>query len=63
MFVFQDKCQGTEEEKIVAEARFKEISEAYSILSDPQKRRRFDSGADLDDDFGGSSYPNLLVQL
>lgn len=31
-----------------AEARFKEIGEAYAILSDPGKRQRFDSGADLD---------------
>lgn len=36
-----------------AEARFKEVGEAYAILSDPQKKARFDSGADLDGGMGG----------
>ncbi|KAG2236342.1 hypothetical protein INT48_001406 [Thamnidium elegans] len=43
-----------------AEARFKEVGEAYTILSDPEKKARFDSGADLDGGMGmggGGGFP------
>eukprot|EP01061_Rhynchopus_euleeides_P020694 TRINITY_DN3360_c0_g1_i1.p1 TRINITY_DN3360_c0_g1~~TRINITY_DN3360_c0_g1_i1.p1 ORF type:complete len:489 (+),score=205.31 TRINITY_DN3360_c0_g1_i1:95-1561(+) len=40
-----DKWQSTsEEEKEKAEAKFKEIGEAWAILSDPTKRRKYDMG-------------------
>ena len=45
-----DKHANKSEEEIVeAEAKFKEIGEAYAILSDPQKRQRFDAGEDVEE--------------
>jgi DnaJ family protein C protein 7 len=44
-----DKNAGDEK----AEVRFKEIGEAYAILSDPEKKARYDSGVDLDGGMGG----------
>ena len=49
-----DKNQGlSTEEKEAAEKMFKDIGEAYSVLSDSQKRRRYDSGQDLEEGMGG----------
>jgi len=61
-----DKNQQDEESRLAAEGKFKDINEAYSVLSDPQKRQRFDSGADLDEGFGGFDGggidPNIIFQ-
>ena len=45
----------SEEEKKANEVKFKEVGEAYAILSDPKKRGRFDRGEDLD----GPSMPDF----
>ena len=39
-----DKNQGSAEEREIAEKKFKDISEAYNILSDEKKRRQYDMG-------------------
>lgn len=39
-----DKNQGSAEEKEIAEKKFKEISEAYNVLSDEKKRKQYDMG-------------------
>lgn len=52
-----DKNSGSEEERVLAEKTFKDIGEAYALLSDPQKRDQYDSGMDLQDiESGGHGF-------
>lgn len=52
-----------------AEKMFKDVGEAYAILSDPQKKQRYDEGADIEDlenggGFGGHGVdPNDIFRM
>lgn len=53
-----DKNSGSEAEKAKAEKMFKDINEAYVILSDENKKARYDSGVDVEDiEGGGGGFP------
>lgn len=53
----------TDQEKEDHEKKFKEIAEAYSILSDPRKRSRYDTGQDFDQQNYSSSGSSFSHQM
>ncbi len=41
---------------------FKDVGEAYGVLSDPKLRRRYDSGADLEElNGGGAGFGGITI--
>eukprot|EP00002_Diphylleia_rotans_P002926 TRINITY_DN1191_c0_g2_i3.p1 TRINITY_DN1191_c0_g2~~TRINITY_DN1191_c0_g2_i3.p1 ORF type:complete len:498 (+),score=131.33 TRINITY_DN1191_c0_g2_i3:91-1584(+) len=65
-----DKHSSTEETHAIADKKFKEIGEAYAILSDEQKKQQYDQGAEVDDINQGTAGmrhggmdPNQVFQM
>ena len=56
LFISDRHVGATDEEKENHEKTFKEIGEAYGVLSDAKQKSRYDAGQDLDNSTSSSSY-------
>ena len=58
-----DKNNESDEHHKMAEKMFKDVNEAYSLLSDPKKRQMIDQGMNPDDPgFGGKIFFLFFVK-
>lgn len=66
MVYHPDRCQG-DEAKAAAELKFKDVGEAYAVLSDPEKRRKYEAGQDIEEinggGGGGGGYEDIFAQF
>lgn len=59
-----DKCLGDQEEKSKSEQKFKDVSEAYTVLSDENSRKTYDTyGRDGLRNGGGPNMPEGVEEL